>query len=129
LAFGRGSRAVTPKRVSIIETDSKPFLSIVRTVDSKERAGAKKFFSIFDETLLSKRFLITRQYAFCSALNALSYELLFNYFARNVAEKIRDQEKRLCRLAVHCGKNLRNLLKVSHIFKRPSKDFEGSYDT
>jgi len=72
-------------------------------VDSKERAGAKKFFSSFDKTFLSKGFLITKKYTFCSTLNVLSYELLFNYFACTVVEKIRDQEKKFCRLAVHCA--------------------------
>jgi hypothetical protein len=43
-------------------------------VGSKQRAEAKHFFSIFDKNVLSKGFLITSKYAFCSARIALSYE-------------------------------------------------------
>ena len=60
------------------------------TVGSKQRPGAKKFSSNYDKIFLSKGFLIISIYAFCSALNALPYEILFNFFTSNVTEKIRD---------------------------------------
>ncbi len=60
-------------------------------------------FSTFDKTLVSKALLIESKYAFCSTLNALSHEILIDFFARNAVEKIRAQEKTFCRLAAHCG--------------------------
>ena len=42
---------------------------------------------MFDNTFLSKKFLVTSKYAFCSVVKVLVYEILFNFAARNVTEK------------------------------------------
>jgi hypothetical protein len=80
-----------------------PILLLLLTVGSKQNSEAKNISSIFDKTFLNERFSITSEYEFCSALNALSYEILFNFFARNATEKIIGQQKKICRLAIHCA--------------------------
>jgi hypothetical protein len=62
----------------------------------------KKESSISDKNFLSNGFLITSTYAFCTALTVLSYEILFNLFARNAIEKIRAKENKFYRMTAHC---------------------------
>jgi hypothetical protein len=66
------------------------------------KAEAKTIFSIFAKTFLSEGFLVTSIYAFSSALNAFSNEILFKFFAAKTTKKLRAQEKKICRLALHC---------------------------
>jgi hypothetical protein len=85
------------------------------TVGSKQKSGAKKNFNIFDKTFWSKGFLITNEYAFCSALMRYYMRYYSTYFARNAIRKIRTQEIKFCRLAVHCASHPRIIVHSSAV--------------
>ncbi len=98
-----------------LENETISFLSPLPTVGSKQKSGAKKIFIIFDKTFWSKGFLITNEYAFCSALMRYYMRYYSTYFARNVTKKIRTQEKKYCRLAVHCASHARIIVHSSAV--------------
>jgi hypothetical protein len=85
------------------------------TVGSKQKSGAKKIFIIFDKTFWSNGFLITNEYAFCSALMRYYMRCYSTYFARNATRKIRTQEIKFCRLAVRCASHARIIVHSSAV--------------
>ncbi len=105
--FFRGSNKL--ENETIFLSSSSP------TVGHKQKSGTKKISSIFDKTFLSKRFLITNEYASCSALIRYYVRYYSTYFARNATRKIRTQEIKLCRLTVRCASHRQTIVHSSAV--------------